>query len=128
MIDVATDLKNRFELAALWFFERSNVMHGVDASLPDKDATAVKILDALHDSVDVIPPSLIRTAEALRTDSSDAFERWLVHGMQVVGFGFYPADATEFVKALNQTVEREMESCQNSLGGTLAKASRHAPK
>jgi hypothetical protein len=46
----------------------------------------------------------------LRTDTPEAFERWLVHGVQVVGFGFYPADATEFLKALNHTVEREMAS------------------
>jgi hypothetical protein len=110
MIDIASDLKNRFELAALWFLERRDVMHGVEASLPDKDAKAVKILDILRDSVDIIPPSLIRTAEALRADTPDAFERWLVHGVQVVGFGFYPADATEFLRALNHTVEREMAS------------------
>jgi hypothetical protein len=112
MIDIASDLKTRFYWAAIWFFERHDMKYGVDSGfhLEAKHAKAVEILDALHDSVDIIPPSLIRTAEALRADTPDAFERWLVHGVQSVGFGFYPADAAEFLKALNHTVEREMAS------------------
>jgi hypothetical protein len=108
MIDIATDLRNRFEFAAIWFLESNEQMHGLEASLPDKEAKAVEILDALRDSVDSIPPSLIRTAEELRTAWPEDFERWLVHGVQVVGFGYYPASASEFLKALNYTVQREM--------------------
>ena len=110
MIDITTDLKSRFDLAALWFFERSDLMDGVEASLPDRDAKAVEILKNLRDTVDSIPPSLIRTAEAFRADTPNAFEQWLVHGVQVVGFGFYPANATEFLQAFNHTVQREMAS------------------
>ena len=61
MIDIATDLKNRFDYAVIWFFERCEKMHGLEASLSEKDARAVEILNSLCDSVDVIPPSLIRT-------------------------------------------------------------------
>ena len=110
MIDIPTDLKNRFDYAVIWFFERCEKMHGLEASLSEKDARAVEILKTLRDSVDVVPPSLIRTTEDLRDTWPEDFERWLVHGVQVVGFGYYPADATEFVKALNHTVQREMES------------------
>ena len=68
MIDIASDLKTRFYWAAIWFFERHDMKYGVDSGfhLEAKHAKAVEILDALHDSVDIIPPSLIRTAEALR--------------------------------------------------------------
>jgi hypothetical protein len=114
MNDLA-DLKERFDFAAIWFLERSDKMHGVEASLPDKDAKAVEILKSLRDSVDAIPPSLIRTAEALRTDAPEAFEKWLVHGVQAVGFGFYPESATEFVQALNNTVQKDLASARASI-------------
>jgi hypothetical protein len=107
MIDVASELKKRFDFAAIWFLDRCEKMHGLEASLSDKDAKAVEILKNLRDSVDAIPPSLIRTAEALRTDAPEPFEKWLVHGVQVVGFGFYPASATEFVQALNNSVQKD---------------------
>jgi hypothetical protein len=112
MTDIATDLKERFYWAAIWFFERHALIHGIDTAtkLPAKDAKAVELLEALRDSVDAIPPSLIVATEDLRNAVPDAFERWLVHGVQVVGFGYYPTSATKFLKALNHTVQREMAS------------------
>jgi hypothetical protein len=104
MIDVAADLKERFDFAAIWFLERSDVMHGVEADLPDEDAKAVDILANLRDSVDAIPPSLIEETDRLRIADPELFERTLVRGVQVVGFGFYPATAMEFIKVLNRTV------------------------
>jgi hypothetical protein len=65
---------------------------------------------SLRDTVAAISPPLIRTAEALRTDAPGAFEKWLVHGVQVVGFGFYPTGATGFVQALNNSVEKDLAS------------------
>jgi hypothetical protein len=64
MIEIGTDLKERFDSAAIWFFERSDVMHGVEADLSDEDAKAVDILTNLRDSVDAIPPSLIDDRQA----------------------------------------------------------------
>jgi hypothetical protein len=32
----------------------------------------------------------------------------LTHGAQVVGFGFSPVTATEFLEVLNRTVQRDM--------------------
>jgi hypothetical protein len=110
MIDFPTDLKERFDFAAIWFLDRSEKMDGLEASLSEKDAKAVETLKNLRDSVDAIPSSQIRTAEALRIDAPEAFERWLVHGVQVVGFGFYPASASEFVQALDNSVQKDLAS------------------
>lgn len=112
MADIATDLKERFYWAAIWFFERHALMHRMEnaTELPAKDAKAVELLEALRDSVDAVPPTLIVATEDLRNAEPETFERWLVHGVQVVGFGYYPASAAEFLKALNNTVQREMAS------------------
>jgi hypothetical protein len=110
MTDIATDLRERFEFAIIWFYERSEVMSDgeSDPDLSDDDAKAVELLKALLDTVDAIPPPLIKASETLRDATPDLFEKMLVHGVQVVGFGFAPATATEFLEALNRTVERDM--------------------
>ena len=110
MIDMTTDLKDRFDFAAYWFLDRHEIFNGIEAELSDEDAKAAEVLNHLRDSVDAIPPSLIHTAEELRTSWPDDFERWFVHGVQCAGVNYFPADATEFVKALNHTVQREKES------------------
>ena len=63
MINIATDLKERFDFAAIWFLDRSDVMQ---ADLSEEDAKAVDILTNLRDSADAIPPSLIDETERLR--------------------------------------------------------------
>jgi hypothetical protein len=105
MTDIATDLRERFDFAIIWFYERSEVMSDgeSDPDLSDEDAKAVKLLKALLDTVDTIPPPLIEASEKLRDAVPDLFERMLVHGEQVVGFGFAPTTATEFLEALNRT-------------------------
>jgi hypothetical protein len=110
MMDVVTELKELLDGSLLWFFERSDVMHGVEGELPDEDAKAIDTLKALRDSVDIVPPSLIQTAEELRSSWPEGFEKWLVHGVHCVGVNYFPASATEFVKALNYTVHREATS------------------
>jgi hypothetical protein len=80
------------------------MMHGVEADLADEDAKAVDILTSLRDSVDAMPPSLIEEPDKFRIADPEVFERTLVRGVQVVGFGFYPATAMEFIKVLNRTV------------------------
>jgi hypothetical protein len=106
MMDINTNLKELLDDSLLWFYERSDVMHGLEDELPDEDAKAIDTLKALRDSVDIIPPSLIRTAEELRSSRPELFEKWLVHGVHCVGVNYFPASATEFVKALNYTVQR----------------------
>ena len=78
--------------------------------LTDDEARAIKILETLHDTVDEIPPSLIKATEELRDAWPELFETTLVHGAQVVGFGFFPTSATEFVEALNRTAQRDAGS------------------
>jgi hypothetical protein len=65
-------------------------------------------MDAFYASVDQrdIPPSLIDATDRLRIAAPELFERTLMRGVQVVGFGFYPATATEFIEVLNRTVQR----------------------
>ncbi len=110
LTDIAADLRDRFEGAIIWFYERSEVMSDgeADPDLSDDDAKAVELLKALLNTVDAIPPSLIATTETLRDAAPDLFEKMLVHGVQVDGFGFAPTTATEFLEALNRTVERDM--------------------
>jgi hypothetical protein len=110
MTDIATDLRERFEFAIIWFYERSEVMSDgeSDPDLSDDDAKAVELLKVLLDTVDAIPPTLIEASETLRHTTPDLFEKMLVHGVQVVGFGFALTTATEFLETLNRTVERDM--------------------
>jgi hypothetical protein len=108
--DIAADLRDRFEGAIIWFYERSEVMSDgeSDSDLSDDDAKAVELLKALLDTVDAIPRELIEASEKLRYAAPDLFEKMLVHAVQVVGFGFEPTTAAEFLEALNRTVERDM--------------------
>jgi hypothetical protein len=83
-------------------------LNGVEAPLPDKDAAAVEILKILRDCVAAIPTRLVNETEQLRAADPELFEETLVRGVQLVGFGFYPASATEFVEVLNRPLHREM--------------------
>jgi hypothetical protein len=114
VIDITTDLKGRFEFAKLHYLEKWET----DGVGPDGDVTpdiwtdderkAIGLFEKLHDTVGVIPPSLIETAEKLRSVAPEVFEHTLVLGVQVVGFGFFASGATEFVEALNRTVQRDI--------------------
>jgi hypothetical protein len=110
MTDIAIDLRERFDFAALWFLEQYEVLPDGQSvtDLSDQDAKAVEILNTLRDTVDDIPPLLIEATETLRDAMPDLFEKTLVHGVQVVGFGFAPATATEFLEVLNRAVQRDM--------------------
>lgn len=110
MTDIATDLRERFDFAIIWFYERYEVLPDGETvtDLSDEDAKAVELLKALLDTVDTIPPTLIEASETLRDAAPDVFEKLLMHGVQVVGFGFAPTTATEFLEALNRTVQRDM--------------------
>ena len=110
MTDIATDLRERFDFAVIWFLERYEVLPDEQSvtDLSDEDSKAVELLKTLSDTVDAIPPPLIEASETLRNAAPDLFEKMLMHGVQVVGFGFAPTTATEFLEVLNRTVERDM--------------------
>jgi hypothetical protein len=77
MTDIAADLRDRFEGAMIWFYERSEVMSDgeSDPDLSDDDAKGVELLKALIDTVDAIPSPLIEASEKLRDGASDLFEK-----------------------------------------------------
>lgn len=113
-LGIASDLKERFFCAELWFLEKWE-MYGVNPDgksvpdvLTDEEKVAVDIFKILRDTVDTIPPTLIKTTEELRAARLDLFEKALVHSVQVVGLGFSPASATEFVEVLNRTLQSEV--------------------
>jgi hypothetical protein len=115
MIDIAADLKERFDFAMLWFLERYDVLSDGQTvtDLSNEDAKAVELLKTLRSTVDAIPPLLIEATETLRDEAPDLFERLLTHGVQVVGFGFAPTTATEFLDVLNRTVQRDLaQACR----------------
>jgi hypothetical protein len=55
-----------------------------------------------------IPPPLIEASATLRNAAPDLFEKMLMHGVQVVGFGFTPNTATEFLEVLNRSIQRDI--------------------
>jgi hypothetical protein len=112
MIDFVADLKRRFDWAMYVNLEAYEVLpDGKSIARSDERERAIDILENLHDSVDAIPPPLIKATEALRNARPDLFEKTLLHGLRVIGCsGFFPASATEFVEMLNRTVERDMTS------------------
>jgi hypothetical protein len=63
--------------AALWFLECYEVLPAEKTvtDLSDEDAKAVEILETLRDSVDAIPPSLIKAAEELRAAGARKIRR-----------------------------------------------------
>jgi hypothetical protein len=111
MTDIASDLKERFDWAMYHCLETYTVLpDGKSIVRSDEDEQAIGVFKSLYDSVDAIPPTLIKTAEELRTAVPEKFEQTLVHGVQVVGFGYFPTSATEFVEFLNRSVQRDTEA------------------
>jgi hypothetical protein len=110
MPDIVADIRDRFEGAIIWFYERYEILpDGQSVSdLSGEDSKAAELFKALLATVDAIPPPLIKSLEALRNAAPNLFEKMLVHGVQIVGSGFTLTTATEFLEALNRTVERDM--------------------
>ncbi len=108
MIDISADLKSRFDGGVFWFLEKWEI-YGVNPDgesipdvLTDKEHRALDILENLSKTVAAVPPSAIKRTEQLyNAVGEEKYEKLAMRGVQVVGFGFYPNDATEFVEALN---------------------------
>jgi hypothetical protein len=108
MADIATDLIQQFEWAMLLCLEAYEVLpDGRSFVRSDEDEHAIGVFENLHDSVHSVPPSLIAEAEQLHAAAPELFEKTLVHSVQAVKAGFAPANATEFVQMLNQTMRNE---------------------
>jgi hypothetical protein len=66
LTQIASDPRERFDFAALWFHKKcepdANSLldeHAI-VDLTDDETRAVKILETLRDTIDAIPPSLIK--------------------------------------------------------------------
>jgi hypothetical protein len=109
MTDLADDLKERFDWAMYQSQEAYVVLpDGKSFERSDEDERLIGVFKNLFDSVDAVPPSLIKAAEELRATVPELFEKLLVHGIRVIGPDFTPTSATEFVEVLNRTVQRDM--------------------
>ena len=84
MTEIAGDLRKRFDFAVYWFHEKCeldpNSLQTI-VDLTDDEARAVRILETLRDTVEAIPPSLIKETEELRDAWPELFEKTLVRRM-----------------------------------------------
>jgi hypothetical protein len=103
MADIATDLKQRFDWAMDLCLESYEVLSdGRSFERSDRDEMAIDIFKDLRDSVDDIPLHLIKAMQTLRDAQPDQFSKALRDGIEVVGAGFLPASATEFVEVITK--------------------------
>jgi hypothetical protein len=111
MTDIASDLKERFDWAMYQSQEAYVVLpDGRSFERSDRDEYAIGVFKDLYDTVDAMPLPLIEETEKLRSVVPEQFEEALVRGLDLVGFEFSPANATEFVELLNRTVQRDTAS------------------
>jgi hypothetical protein len=108
MADIANDLKERFDWA-MYQSQEAYVVRpdGRSFERSDRDEYAIGVFKDLYDSVDAMPLLLLEETEKLRSVTPEKFEEALVRGLDLVGFEFSPASATEFVESLNRTVQRD---------------------
>jgi len=107
MTDLATDLEKNFDASMFDRLEAYWVLpDGKSFERSDED----EIFKILLATVDAIPSSLIEAAEELRAAEPQRFEVSLSRDLESVGYGFSPANATEFVEAL--TVRRDIQASQ----------------
>jgi hypothetical protein len=109
MADIATDLKQRFDWAMYLSLEAYEVLpDGRSFERTDRDEYAIDVFKKLCDSVDAIPPLLIKATEELRAVEPELFEKLLAHRILLIGPDFSPTSAAEFVEVLNRIVQRDM--------------------
>jgi hypothetical protein len=107
--DFASHLKEMFESTRSDRLEIYWVLpDGKSIKYSDEDDRAIDILKILLATLDAIPSSLMTAAEQLRATEPARFENalWRVSGS--VGYGFSPANATEFVEELNRIVRSDV--------------------
>lgn len=108
---IASDLAERLWLAELWLLEKWEMI-GLDENgdMPDvhtdQEKKAMDRFAALRAHVDTVPASQLSKAEQLRARLPHVFEKVSCHFASVVGFGYYPESAAEFVHSLIEEVER----------------------
>lgn len=109
MIDLTSDLRKLFDSAMWNCLEAYEVLpDGKSFVRSDEDERAISMFENLCATVDAIPPSLIATAEELRSVEPELFEKLLAQEIGAIGVDFSPTSAAEFVENLNRTVQRDL--------------------
>jgi hypothetical protein len=132
MFDVVSDLKDRLESEAIEFYEKWDMIDNCGWVIPadtnieefeakqakvrETEIAAVTILETLKDTIDAVPSPIVeRTAELYNSVGEERYGKTAFRAIETVGFGFDPADATEFVQTLNESLTCPAEQWQ-SLG------------
>lgn len=113
MFDVANDLRERFGYAAYfylsaWERDPDTIIEGNTIIREEDDLEEIMIdtFEALRDSVDAVPETLINNTLELRSQiEPEQFEKIVVESIQAIGAGSLPRDATEFVEILNRSLQ-----------------------
>jgi type IV secretory pathway TrbF-like protein len=84
-------------------------MKPTSATKTNANANAVAITSSPAAADTTHAAALIEFAEALRSVAPNLFDAALMHRVQLVGYGFSPVRATEFVEVLSRDVQREVE-------------------
>jgi hypothetical protein len=109
MADVASDVRQRFVWAMDVCFEAYEVLpDGKSFVRSDEDQNAIEVFEKLRETVGAVPPSLTIAADEFRAVEPGLFEKLLARGIRRIGLGFSPTSATDFVEALNRTMQRRM--------------------
>jgi hypothetical protein len=132
MFDVVSDLKDRLESGAIEFYEKWDMIDNCgwvipadtnieefeakQANMREKEIAAVTILEMLKDTIDAVSSPIVeRTAELYNSVGEERYGKTAFRVIETVGFGFDPADATEFVQTFNESLTHPAEQWQ-SLG------------
>ena len=101
MVPLQVRLKERFEAAALFYFEMAD-HEGRDFT--EAEGRLVQLINRLAASVDEIPPATVRAAEAIRAEDHDRYWATFDKVLKSVGHGFEPSSAREFIGWLNRDI------------------------
>jgi hypothetical protein len=116
VIDIASDLKDRFWVVELGLLEKWEA-HGLlpdGKTIPDvwneSEHRAIDLLKACRESVDTIPDDLMQATKAFLESNPVIFERTAMSLTSIIGFAFFPASAAAFCEVLNENMQR-IEAC-----------------
>lgn len=71
----------------------------------------IDTFEKLRDSVSAIPPAIIRKAEELHSSiGPDKYEALLIEAIQNLGRSSLPSNATEFLEALNLSLQNSAKA------------------
>ena len=118
MTDIAADLKDRFSVVELDLLEKWEAFGLLPdgRTIPDvweeNEHRAMDILNACRGSVDSVPSELMQATKAFLESNPVIFERTAMSLTQSIGFGFSPANATDFCELLIENLERIHQSAR----------------